>query len=323
MTHTQQSNETTSIAKKRALPWLLAAAVSAMVLAQTLSMQNRASAGKTTTASPRRITHILHGSTPTMAWSPNSQRLVVNSAYEYFGFDREILHHLSDLGLYVISVRNGKVEHIIDRQAYHPFWIDDDTVGWGHSPYEKGPAGIFFHRMSSAKNILLQVGSVRGVYNTAMGNPKLPSTKGKVLFWNGFPDGNDKWMLADPKMGTVTPAPAVHGQPDSWQVPRPLAQNQCLQKVGKTSVKIVSGRVRLTVGRKNRTLPGRALFYSNGQCSAAGRRCSNYIKPCLSPDGRWVAYFTAGAPRPRNRIAAGPPTPGRIPIRLTVVRTQP
>lgn len=301
---------------------LLAAGLGLIAMFQIQAMTNQAEADKTTSGSPAHIKHVLHGSTPSMAWSPDSRRLVVNSAYEYFGYDSDIRQDLKELGLYLVDVRSGKVSHVISgRQAYHPFWLDNRTLGWGHSVYEKGKAGIFLHKLGSPANTASRVGSVRGVYNTAMGSRLLPSTKGKILFWNGFPDGGYTWMLADPKTGRVTTAPAVHGKPNSWVVPQALAENQCPQKVGKVAVRVLSDQVQVHVGRKRTTLPGTVPAYSNGQCAAPGTNvCSGSLRACLSPDGTRVAYFTALIPAARIARMAGPPTVGHIALQLHVVR---
>ncbi len=306
--------------KRRSWPLTLAA-LGLLAFFQIQALTRKAEADKTTSGSPALIKHLLHGSTPTLAWSPDSSKLVVNAAYEYFGFDRDILQDLTRLGLYVVDVHKGKVSHVVNRQAYHPFWLDNHTLGWGHSPYEKGAPGIFLHKLASPPNTIHQVGSVRGVYHTCAGNSHLRSTKGKILFWNGFPESKETWMLADPRTGRVAPAPAVHGKPNSWDMPSPLSNEQCLQKVGNVSVTVTHGRVRLTIGRRKRTLPGTVPIYSNDQCYVGKKVCSGYLRACLSPDGTHLAYLTVPPGAVRARLAKQPQV-GHIPLELRVVKVK-
>ena len=179
---------------KAAWPFVAVAAVVAVALCQvaTMTLTRDAAAGPKSARRTIRLT--LHGSTPTMAWSPNSKRLVANAAYEYYGFRREVSRNKSGLGVYVVTLKTGRSKRIHTDQGYHPLWINNNTVAWGHSPYEDGTPGLYVADLR--RNKVKRLGKYKGVYHT------LFSSKRRILFYSGWPEYK-RWVLADVRTGRL------------------------------------------------------------------------------------------------------------------------
>ena len=213
----------------------------------------------------------LHGTTPTMSWSPNSDRLVINSAYHYFGDDHLIS---TDQGIYVLDIKTNKKTRIHNQQGYHPFWQDQKTVVWGHSPYEDGKAGLF--RANEKENWKAeQLGIFEGVYHT------LPGKNKEIIFWSGWPE-YDNWVSYDPTKEQLTPL-KLDGL-SSWDTPSEQILNQCPQQVDNTRIQLTSETLELTVNGKKLDLGKITPFiytYEN----------PGPVKACLSPDGAYLAYI--------------------------------
>lgn len=284
----------------KALPLLCACCFVALGLCQVwlLVFPRKASAART--SAPKTIRVSLHGSTPTMAWSPDSKHLAANASYEYYGFDNLVKTHKKNLGVYLATVATGKVNRITDQQGYHPLWIDKSTLAWGHSPYEDGTAGLYVSDIKKRK--VKRLGKYKGVYNT-----RAYSTK-KILFYSGWPEYK-KWVLADVRTGKITPyrvktkarpparPPSSKGSAASsasWTPPAG-AINQCRQKVGKITAgaSTSSGIWVVTKNQSLRLAPTAYLFYNYGsrRCSVGFKHCGA-VQPCISPDGRHIAFVT-------------------------------
>lgn len=228
------------------------------------------------------VTVTLHGSTPAMAWSPDSKRVVVNSAYEYFGHDDEIRRNAAGLGIYVIDGATKATTHVYASQGYHPFWLNSSTVGWGHSVYEDGREGIYVAQV--AQNSQPQkVGSFRGVHRTLL------AKGGGILAYIGFPEGLD-WVVVDPSTGQSR-AIAALASVSSWGAPAGHYHDQCPQKAGGTQLVSSTGPSVVGVALRSK---GRTYRLSSGPLhtySGYGGG-SGVIRPCLSFNGRHVAFLT-------------------------------
>jgi hypothetical protein len=131
----------------------------------------RTYAARTTTrAATTRVKIKLHGSTPTMAWSPNGKKLAFNAAFEHFDFDDEYRKHKSALGVFVYNVARGKKRRVTAEQGYHPLWLSTTRLAWGNSGYEYGSPGMYLARLKRRfKPKILRLSTYRRVYHTLVG----------------------------------------------------------------------------------------------------------------------------------------------------------
>lgn len=248
----------------------------------------------------------LHGSTPTMAWSPDGKRLAFNAAFEYFGFRNERAQHGGKLGVFVLEVARGKIRRLTTNQGYHPLWLSSTRVAWGHSPYEHGKPGLYVARLQRrGKPRIKRIGKFKGVYHT------LPGKKGRVVFYSGWPEYK-RWVWVKPpsskthklkvKVAKKKPPrrpPSKKGyyrrprRALSWKIPKAV-KDQCLQKAGGASVAVdASGNIQLTTPSQTVQIPQKAYIFHNygrSRCSVSGH-CGP-VRPCLSPKGKHLAYFS-------------------------------
>ena len=244
----------------------------------------------------------LHGSTPAMSWNPTSQQLVINSAFDYCcGYEEQQNTFKEDLGVYTLDLK-GKARQVHSEQGYHPFWHNNQTLGWGNSPYEEGKEGLFLLDISQKKNIPKQVGISRGVYHT------LPAINGKILFYSGFPE-RQGWTFADPETGAIT---SSDFKGDSWQIPKKLISDQCPQTVGNRKIRINDDfYYELTVGKKSTIVTKTPFMVGTHTCPGIETENPNEnewdegetegdcypVRACLSPDGNHLAFLEQGASR--------------------------
>jgi hypothetical protein len=294
---------------KAAWPFVMVTAVITVGLCQVATMTFTRNAAAGPKSARRTIRLTLHGSTPTMAWSPDSKRLAANAAYEYYGFRSEVSRNKSGLGVYVVTLKTGRSKRITANQGYHPLWINNNTVAWGHSPYEDGTPGLYIADLR--RNKVKRLGKYKGVYHT------LFSTKRRILFYSGWPEYK-RWVLADVRTGRLKkvrvkrrrrrrpPArpPSAKGSwvtppgVSSWAPPAGKFKSQCLQKVGKVTAGASKARGVWLV-TKTQTVqlaPNAYMFYNYGgsRCSVGAVHCGA-VKPCVSPNGRYVAFPTHAA----------------------------
>lgn len=273
--------------------WLVVAAK------KNTSLEKTAFATKTKAPSARtkgkKIAVKLHGSTPSMAWSPDGKHLAFNAAFEYYGFSGQTRTYSGKLGIFALDVKKGKVRRITSMQGYHPLWLTNKVLAWGHSPYEKnGKAGLFMAKLKrKGTPKVKKVGSLKGVYHT------LPAKKKGVLLYSGFPEYK-RWIrfhVRTKKITKVKTSGKRKGWGSSWSPPPGKYKNQCLQKVGNIRVKVDSsdGRIYLTTSSATIQLPHTSYSFHNygskRSCSVTGH-CGP-MKACLSPKGKYVAYFAS------------------------------
>jgi len=222
----------------------------------------------------------LNGSTPCLAWSPDSRRVVTNAAFEYYGHEGEIRRLRGQLGIWVLDALSGRATHVFAGQGYHPFWLSAGSVGWGHSEYEEGPPGIYTAPVAP-KAQPRRIGALKGIHRTLLGQD------GRVLVYVGFPEYK-RWGLVDAVSGSFEALPAL-AEVSSWDDPAGQYQDQCLQQTpGAQLVPDDRFGFSLQVGTRRFSLGADPILTSSSE-SASGP-----IRACLSPDGSRVAFLAGG-----------------------------
>lgn len=239
----------------------------------------------------------LHGSTPTMAWSPDGKRVAVASAFEYYGFGQIPKQLTGHTGIYVVDPAARSHWRVSTDQGYHPVWVDKDTLAWGHSPYEAGTPGLYVAALKGMQSSVRQVGTWKGVYHTGL------ATRGKrIVFFSGFPEYKG-WVQVDLKTAALTPlagAGAAGKGADSWVPPKGAMVSQCLQRAGGARAGIsASGSFLLETRSQNVNVPSPPFLFYNYNGSGTGTSCDKAghcgaVLPCLSPRGDSMAYVSPG-----------------------------
>lgn len=238
----------------------------------------------------------LHGSTPTLAWSPDSTRVAVAASFEYYGFGELPKKLASQTGIYVVDPARRTSWRVSQNQGYHPTWLNARTLAWGISPYEHGQEGLYVASLSGTSAKTRRLGALKGVYHLG-----LAAKSGRLLLYSGFPEDRG-WVEVDPRTAAITARGGAGAKGvTSWNPPPGSRQAQCLQQVGKVRSSITSGgQILLETKSQNVMIPEAPFsFYTyNGtgrrrSCAAPGH-CGP-VAPCLSPKGDRVAYVSQGA----------------------------
>ncbi|MEM6730632.1 MAG: hypothetical protein AAF658_03700 [Myxococcota bacterium] len=240
----------------------------------------------------------LHGSTPSLAWSPDSQLLLANSAYEYFGFEKELERDEDELGVFVIDVETGKRTRVWRQQAYHPVWMSRDQIAWGISNYETSEesAGLYVGTFDGNDVAVRRVERApRAVFNTR------PGKSGGVVYFANFWTPEAGWYRYDPREDRVSSVATV-GEKEgaSWDPPSQHVGDGCVQSVGETRVRVDGEGVYVNDERVAET-PSMSFEPQGAACEELENHCG-YIQPCLSPDAKRLAIVRAGERRGELRV---------------------
>jgi len=213
----------------------------------------------------------LLGDTPTVAWSPDSSRLAIADQINYLNTPADP----KTVGIDVLDVASGERKRVVHGPGYHPVWITLDSIAYGCSPYECDKTqGLYLLRLdgSVAQRVL-----DRGVYHTRA------SKNGSVLFFSGFPE-DEGWMIMDSVRFSTRP---LGDTKDSWSPPAQALDDQCPPKTSGKRVEARDDKIVLhdDAGRTSEVASAPAFRLA---WPADGR----VVKPCLSPDGRFVVYFS-------------------------------
>lgn len=233
----------------------------------------------------------LHGNTPSMAWSPDSSRLVVNSGYTYYGWEQQVTEHEAELGVWVVDPARSSFVKVSRQPGYHPLWLGNDQVAWGHSRYEHGDAGLY--TSPADRRAVTRIGLFDGVNHT------LPAKEGGILFFSGWPEDMG-WSVVDPATGDpkVVSRPRGTSKDDhrsSWKRPKGLYVDQCAPSSSQVRVNF-EGRWRVyEEGEEPRTLKGQPYVFDYDGGSPKLPAPESVVWPCVSPDGQWVAWVSKGA----------------------------
>ena len=244
----------------------------------------------TTSSDPSRayLAFDFFGDTPSLAWSPDSAHLAFNAAFvgsAYMAdYDPAYAAVSGNLGLFVVDAAAGSIRRIVNEQRYHPAWLQADQLVSACSMFEGCTAGLAMTKLDGETTVAA-VGS--GTSHTAAG------TDGRALF---FDYDHYTWSAYDVATGETTREISSNC---SWEPPAELSQDQCLQQVGDTRVwaQVPTGLyVQIGDAPAMRLDPSPPWLYEFGYAWGCSREdFSGPIAPCLSPDGRRVAYVTRSA----------------------------
>jgi len=213
----------------------------------------------------------VYGDTPTVAWAPDGARLAVAHQVNYLSTPDDSGH----VGIDVVDIRKGTPRRVHEGPGYHPVWLSNDTMAFGCSPYEcNNGEGIYLLEEGGRAQRVVE----RGVYHTRL------AQGGGVLFFSGFPE-EEGWMIWD--RATRSTQPLRGGPKSSWKPPVSALVDQCPSKAGARRVDVRAGKI---VVRDNETGKSHALG-SFPPWKLEWPENGGVIKPCLSPDGRYVVYF--------------------------------
>ncbi|MBN1945179.1 MAG: PD40 domain-containing protein [Bradymonadales bacterium] len=224
---------------------------------------------------------VFYGSTPSLAWSPDGSRLAFNAAYDYFGYDEAIRTNQENLGLWVYERETNQSRLLLKEQRYHPAWLGDELIASGCSPYEQCTEGLYLTGLDGSNQHALAI----GVYHTLAANDH------QVLFYNGF-SGYTQWNRYD--IHTMARETNL-ADSCSWEPPPRLYVDQCVQQVGELHV-----RSEADIGLWARWGAGPWVLIDAAPphvIHSAAYDCAEShggpVAPCLSPDGRLVAYVAS------------------------------
>lgn len=247
--------------------------------------------GRGRPAATAHASYPLHGSTPSLAWSPDGRRLVVNAAYEYFGFDAEVERDADALGIHVLDVARGTFTRVWDKPGYHPIWINGNQLAWGVSEYESynNEAGLFVGNLDGAEMTVRRVDDAKdSVLNTQS------ARAGGVLFFADNWTEAAAWKRYDPREDRVSQVVTASSDTgEAWQVPQKHVLSQCEQNVEGVGVSVDDEQIFIERdGEKKVLLDAPPMKFSpmaEGGCDNADR-CKPVL-PCVSPDGKRVAVI--------------------------------
>ncbi|MEL6545635.1 MAG: hypothetical protein AAFQ82_13470 [Myxococcota bacterium] len=249
----------------------------------------------------------LHGSTPTLAWSPDGSKLLMNAAYEYFGFDEEEKRDFDELGIFVVDTKSGKKRRLWSKPGYHPLWLGDAQIAWGVSSYEDhNNAGLYLATLEGDDTVARRVEAApQHVLNTR------PAKGSGVVYFTDDWNGSSGWFRYDPREDRVSEVAKGDRQfGASWFPPKQHVDNQCPQSVEDVSVSVSSEGVTV---RSEKYPDGKVLSAEGplrfepqaGSCDSTDAFCGP-IMPCVSPDGRSVALIKKGDSRGKLEVEIHP-----------------
>ncbi len=242
-------------------------------------------------AASAKMTFPLHGSTPTLAWSPDGKKLLMNAAYEYYGFDKEEERDFDVMGLFVVDVETGERRRLWSKQAYHPLWLSNDQIAWGVSEYEDHEnSGLFVATLDGDDTIARKIETPdENVLNTQ------PAKGGGVLFFADNWTDKAAWYRYDPREDRVSEvAKGDREYGAAWYPPAQYVEDQCVQAVEDVEVR-VNGAVVVQSEKyqEGKELAREAPFAFEpmaGSCDTLEGKCGP-ILPCVAPTGKHVALI--------------------------------
>ncbi|MDI3288583.1 hypothetical protein [Polyangium sp. 15x6] len=213
----------------------------------------------------------IFGDTPTVAWAPDGVRLAIANQVNYLNTPAPA----GQAGIDVVHVETGKRTRVHEGPGYHPVWLSDDQMAFGCSTYECDDAGQGIYLLDLGKRARRAL--AHGAYHTRA------AKDGGVIFFSGFPEyeGWMSWDLRSPKPKRIS------GPEDSWKAPTAPLADQCPSKVGDRRVEQRGDQVFVVDAAT-----GRHPIVTAEPWNPAWPGDRGAIQPCLSPDGRFVVYFS-------------------------------
>ncbi|MDI1451797.1 hypothetical protein [Polyangium sp. 6x1] len=214
----------------------------------------------------------IFGDTPTVAWAPDGVRLAIANQVNYLNTPAPP----GQAGIDVVHAETGKRTRVHEGPGYHPVWISEDRMAFGCSTYECDDAGQGIYLLDVGKRARRAL--THGAYHTRAGKD------GGVIFFSGFPEyeGWMSWDLRSPKPKRIS------GPESSWQAPTAPLADQCPAKVGERRVEQRDDQVFVI----DTATGSRHAVLSAPPWNLAWPGDRGAIQPCLSPDGRFVVYFS-------------------------------
>ncbi|MDC0743104.1 hypothetical protein [Polyangium mundeleinium] len=214
----------------------------------------------------------IFGDTPTVAWAPDGVRLAIANQVNYLNAPAAS----GQAGIDVVHVETGKRTRVHEGPGYHPVWLGGDQMAFGCSTYECNDAGQGIYLLDLGKRARLAL--KHGAYHTRAGKD------GGVIFFSGFPE-YEGWMSWD--LRSAKPK-RISGPENSWQAPAAPLADQCPTKVGERRVEQRGEQVFVVdtaTGSRHAVIDAPPWYLAWPENRGA-------IQPCLSPDGRFVVYFS-------------------------------
>ncbi|MRG93106.1 hypothetical protein [Polyangium spumosum] len=215
----------------------------------------------------------IFGDTPTVAWAPDGVRLAIANQLNYLNVPAPP----GEAGIDVVDVETGKRTRVHEGPGYHPAWISNSQMAFGCSTYECDDAGQGVYLLDLAKK-RARLALSHGVYHTRA------SKDGGVIFFSGFPN-YEGWMSWN--LRSAMPE-RIAGPKDSWQAPAAQLADQCPSKVGDLRVEQRGEQVIVV----NTSTGDRRALTAGHPWLLGWPESRGAIQPCLSPDGRFVVYFS-------------------------------
>ncbi|MBN1945178.1 MAG: PD40 domain-containing protein [Bradymonadales bacterium] len=237
-----------------------------------------------------------YGNTPSLAWSPDGSRLAFNSAFRSARNRDEVAALSEALGLYLYEREGAAVRRLVPEQRYHPAWLGNERIASACSHYEICTEGLYLTGLDGASQHALDA----GVYHTVAVDDH------QVLFYSGYPEYT-QWNRLDIQTSTrETELSAAC----SWEPPAEMFVDQCLQQVGE--MRVLSDEAKglwVQIGTEPPVLLDTHLpFVFTRRAYSCQQEHRGPVAPCLSPDGRQVAYVASAENGMELRVHGLPET---------------
>ena len=255
----------------------VAVAVAAVVAAASLIELDGVQVTNAQPVPEAELLRTVYGNTPSLAWSPDGTRLAFNESWRAWQAPSDDTRR----GLYLYNTQTQSVDRLAFQQRYHPAWLGNQRLVAVCSEFEECSQGAYLYTVSGNESTLA---STDTLHSQALSDTE-------VAIYAMWTHGPTAWRRINVETGTVSWEPTEAG---GWDR-HPEAIDQCVQSVGDTRVWLNDEAGLFSqVGDADPVHLSSAMpvFFD----SWIGERYNGLIQPCLSPDGRRVAYYSQGTP---------------------------